>query len=422
MNLSNYRLHLFAFLMLLLGGCTSKTSIVDRSKSAQEILGNPDYFAISYGGYRGKTREEQPTIAQLKNDLKIMHAMGIRILRTYNLQLDHAPNVLRAIRELKDEDSTFEMYVMLGAWIDCKNAWTELEPDHNQESLENNEGEIQRAVKYANEFPDIVKVIAVGNEAMVHWAASYFVHPSVILKYVKYLQELKNIGKLPADLWVTSSDNFASWGGGDASYHNDSLVELIHAVDYISMHTYPFHDTHYNKGFWEQDSIFSDTLSTHLQVLAAMERAANYAKGQYESVKNYMRSLGVDKPIHIGETGWASVSVGFYGHNGSFAADEYKQALYYEAIREWTKEENMSCFYFEAFDEPWKSLHHPQNSENHFGLLTVDGKAKYVLWDLVDQGVFEGLGRNGQPITKTYEGDMDALMKTVKAPKTKAYH
>lgn len=422
MNLSNYRFHLFAFLMLLLGGCTSKTTIVDRSKSAQEILGNPDYLAISYGGYRGKTREEQPTIGQLKNDLKIMHAMGIRILRTYNLQLDHAPNVLRAIRELKEEDTTFEMYVMLGAWIDCKNAWTDLEPDHSQESLENNESEIQRAVKYANEFPDIVKVIAVGNEAMVHWAASYFVHPSVILKYVKYLQELKNIGKLPADLWVTSSDNFASWGGGDAAYHNDSLVSLIHAVDYISVHTYPFHDTHYNKVFWEQDSIFSDTLSTHLQVLAAMERAANYAKGQYESVKNYMRSIGVDKPIHIGETGWASVSVGFYGHNGSFAADEYKQALYYEAMREWTKEENMSCFYFEAFDEPWKASHHAQNSENHFGLLTVDGKAKYVLWDLVDQGVFEGLGRNGQPITKTFDGDMDALMETVEAPKTKAYH
>ena len=34
------------------------------------------------------------------------------------------------------------------------------------------------------EYPDIVKVLAVGNEAMVRWATSYYVQPSVILKWV----------------------------------------------------------------------------------------------------------------------------------------------------------------------------------------------------------------------------------------------
>jgi len=420
----NLRISIFLAALLLLGAttaCTTKPNSVSTNKTAQELLGNPEYLAISYGGYRGETRDEQPTIVQLKEDLLIMHAAGIRILRTYNLQLDHAPNVLRAIRELKEEDASFEMYVMLGAWIDCKNAWTELEPDHSQESIENNESEIQKAVKYATEFPDIVKVIAVGNEAMVHWAASYFVHPSVILKYVKYLQELKSMGKLSPDLWITSSDNFASWGGAEDAYHNESLTELIHAVDYISMHTYPFHDTHYNRGFWEQDAIFSDSLSDSLQVLAAMERAANYAKGQYESVKRYMHTVGADKPIHIGETGWATVSVGHYGENGSFAADEYKEALYYNAMREWTEKEDMSCFYFQAFDEQWKDPNHPRGSENHFGLFTIDGKAKYAFWELVDQGAFEGLGRSGQPITKTFDGDVEALMETVRTPKTKGH-
>ena len=38
---------------------------------------------------------------------------------------------------------------------------------------------------------------------------------------------------------------------------------------------------------------------------------------------------------------------------------------------------NMSCFYFEAFDEPWKDAHNKGGSENYFGLFTVDGKAKY---------------------------------------------
>ena len=76
----------------------------------------------------------------------------------------------------------------------------------------------------------------------------------------------------------------------------------------------------------------------------------------------------------------------------------------------------MSCFYFEAFDEPWKGGDNPGDSEKHFGLFTVDGKAKYPIWDLVDKGVFDGLTRNGNPITKTYEGNKEELMKEILAP------
>ena len=32
-----------------------------KAKTAKDILGNPDYLAMSYGGYRLKSREEQPT-------------------------------------------------------------------------------------------------------------------------------------------------------------------------------------------------------------------------------------------------------------------------------------------------------------------------------------------------------------------------
>ena len=396
--------------------CSSKDTPMTKSKAAAEILGNPEYRAISFGGYRGKERAKQPTVPQLKEDLKIMSAMGIKMLRTYNLQLPHAINVLKAIRELKEEDQAFEMYVILGAWMDCLNAWTD-HPDHSIEDATNNESEIQKAVRYANEYPDIVKVIAVGNEAMVHWAASYFVHPSVILKYVNYLQELKKVGKLSPDLWITSSDNFASWGGGESDYHLPELEALINAVDYVSAHTYPFHDTHYNSAYWDSPASDEVGYSDHDRVLSAMQRAAFYAQGQYESVKSYVHGIDPEKPIHIGETGWSSVSVGLYGNNGSFAADEYKQALYYQAMREWTEAEGISCFYFEAFDEQWKDPNHTDGSENHFGLITLDGKAKYALWESVDNGDFEGLLRGGNTITKSFEGDTTAMLQTVSAPK-----
>lgn len=389
--------------------------------TAKELLGNPNYPAISYGGYRANTRSIQPTVAQLKEDMKILSALGIKILRTYNVQPHHphASNVLKAISELKKEDPSFEMYVMLGAWIDCKNAWTDLPVDHNLESVAN-EGEIERAVALANQYPDIVKIIAVGNEAMVKWAEAYYVQPGVILKWVNHLQSLKKSGQLPKDLWITSSDNFASWGGGSSEYHVNDLNKLIKAVDFISMHTYPMHDTHYNPVFWGS-SDNNDSLSISEQVHSIMERAVNYAKSQYESVKQYTVRIGVEKPIHIGETGWASIDADnhYFGNKGSRASDEFKERLYYEMMRNWTNENGISCFYFEAFDEPWKDSQNPKGSENHFGLFTVDGKAKYVLWNEVDKGVFNGLTRDGNEITKTFNGKMEDLMETVLLPPNK---
>ena len=415
-----FKLMLFLTLVGTFCACDEPKKEKKKEVTAAVILGNPDYPAISYGGYRDTTREVQPTLAQLKNDVRILHALGYRLLRTYNLQFEHTPNLIRAIAEIKAEDPTFEMYLMLGTWIDCKDAWT-AQPDHEQENLENNSKEIERAIALSKQYPDIIKIISVGNEAMVHWASSYFVQPKVILHWVNYLQERKQKGELPADVWITSSDNFASWGGADASYHKADLTALMQAVDYLSIHTYPFHDSHYNADFWLEETGM-DALSTEKRVDAAMDRALEHAAAQFEAVKAYMQSLGIDKPIHIGETGWASVSDGLYGPKGSHAADEVKQALYYNKINRWSIENKVTTVYFSAFDEPWKDPNGPNASENNFGLFTVEGKAKYALWEAVDQKLLQGLSRedNGPAIQKTFAGDQAAVWATVLTPKSKS--
>ena len=382
--------------------------------SAKDIIGNPKYQAICYGGFREKTRDIEPTIAQLKEDLQLLFAMNIKVLRTYNVHNKEVSNLLIAIRELKKENPSFEMYVMLGAWIDCKNAWTSLTPIHNIES-DRNAIEIAEAVRLSNEYPDIIKIIAVGNEAMVKWATAYYVEPAIILKWVNYLQKLKKEQKLPSDLWITSSDNFASWGGGDKEYHVEDLNQLIKVVDYISMHTYPMHDTHYHPVFWgvlpnEQQ------MSEKEKIDLAMERARDYAISQYKGVVTYMKSLGVNKPVHIGETGWATMCNDHYGNSGSKATDEYKSAVYYKLMRDWTNKEGISLFHFEAFDEQWKDSGNTLGSENHFGLINLQSQAKYALWDLVDNGIFNGLTRDGKSITKSYNGDEKALWQDVKVP------
>ena len=404
---------LFFISFFLIASCSKSGDLV-MSKNAKDIIGNNNYPAISYGGYRGKSREVQPSIEDIKEDLKIMFAQGFRVIRTYDLHHPFAENTLKAISELKNSDSDFEMYVMLGAWIQCKDAFTDV-PIHNEEDLEGNKVEIAEAVRLAQDYQDIVKVIAVGNEAMVHWATSYHLEPKYILKWVKHLQDLKINGTINNNIYITSSDNFASWGGGSEEYHNDDLDELIKSVDYVSMHTYAFHDTYYNPVFWNLSGDLED-LSKKDIIKKAIQKAVEYELSQFNSVQEYIHGIDSSKQVHIGETGWSSVASDLYGYGGTEAADEYKLGLYYEMITDVCVAKSISCFYFSAFDEPWKDSQNENGSENHFGLFTVHGEAKYPLWEKVDQNVFDGLSRGGSPIKKTFNGDFDALLETSNLP------
>ena len=405
------KLLLISFFLIAL---CSKSGDLVMSKNAKDIIGNNNYPAISYGGYRGKSREVQPSIDDIKEDLQIMFAQGFRVIRTYDLHHPFAENTLIAISELKNSDSDFEMYVMLGAWVQCKDAFTDL-PIHNEEDLEGNKAEIAEAIRLAQDYQDIIKVIAVGNEAMVHWATSYHLEPKYILKWVKYLQDLKINGTINNNIWITSSDNFASWGGGSEEYHNDDLEELIRSVDYVSMHTYAFHDTYYNPVFWNLSG-GSEDLSKKDIIKKAIQKSVDYELSQFNSVQEYIHGIDSSKQVHIGETGWSSVASDLYGYGGTEAADEYKLGLYYEMITDVCVAKSISCFYFSAFDEPWKDSQNENGSENHFGLFTVHGEAKYPLWKKVDQNVFDGLSRGGNPIKKTFNGDFDALLETSNLP------
>ena len=337
-------------------------------------MGNPDYPAISYGGYRETSRTEQPTLDQLKEDMRILHAMGIRFLRTYNVQLPHAGNVVQAIAELKQEDPDLRDVRDARALGSIAPARGQAPPNHAEQDYEANEAEIDRAVALAQQYRH-----RQGHRRRQrgHGPLGRLVlrgagrHPA--LGQPPAGPEVQ--GDLPADLWITSSTTSPLGAVAERSTTTPTSTALIQAVDFVSMHTYPFHDTHYNptSGRPKGEGL------RHQRGGGAMARALAYSQNQYAQVVNYVRRIDADKSVHIGETGWASVSDGFYGPEGSRAADELKQALFHQGMRNWTQS-GISCFYFEAFNEPWKSAANPTDSENHFGLFKVDGEAKHALW------------------------------------------
>ena len=385
-------------------------------KSNLELLGNPQYPAMSYSGHRNSERTDalSPSVAELKEDMRILAAMGIKLIRTYNTQdYPQTKRMLAAIRALKEEDPGFEMVVMLGVWIQCVNAFEE-GTDHTTEDAAWNQREIETAIQMVNEYPDIIKIIAVGNEAMVDWQA-HFVPAKVILKWVDVLGAARAEGRIPAGTLLTTSDNWAALGG-EARYRNDDLAELMRRMDFVSLHTYAFHDTYYNPALQWGPLPEEENLTAAQQITNSVARCIQLQKDQYAAVEEYLQGLGVEKEIHIGETGWATLDNAHYGNDGTAAASEFTAKVFYDALMEWTTAENITCFYFQIFDEPWKSKG-TAGSEGHFGLITVDGQVKYPLWQRVDEGVFDGLSRGGHALMKSNEGEVEELMENLKPPK-----
>ena len=82
-----------------------------------------------------------------------------------------------------------------------------------------------------------------------------------------------------------------------------------------------------------------------------------------------------DKPIAILEAGWATTAIEFGERAG-----EAQQTRYYTELEQWGRDNNVSVFFFEAFDEPWKgNPSQPLGAEKHWGLWFVDRTPKQVV-------------------------------------------
>ncbi|MCP3951165.1 MAG: glycosyl hydrolase [Desulfobacterales bacterium] len=294
--------------------------------------------AICYSGYReGQSPIDRtyPSYDQVVEDLTILDEQW-QYLRIYDCST-HADLVLTAIRNEK-----FDFKVMLGADVaaekqslDCP--WLEA---HSENALvENriaNDAQIDRLIELANEFPEIVFSVSVGNEATVEWSD----HQVPVERLISFVCRIKQTVKQP----VTFCENYVPWV--------DKLEPLVAELDFISLHTYPV---------WEYHTI---------------EGALQYTKQNYKSVA----SRYPDMPVVVTEAGWTTRSNG-RGIDDWNASQEF-QAHYYSQLMDWSNHKKILTFVFEAFDEPWKGSPDPHEPEKHWGIFTVDRKPKLVMQEI----------------------------------------
>jgi exo-beta-1,3-glucanase (GH17 family) len=320
-------------LVLLLGLATASFgAFYERAQTSEAEAARIDLVhgewpgpALSYSGYRAGQSPEHgvfPSREQVAEDLRIL-ARSWRLIRVYAAD-QHSEDVLSVIRE-----EELDLAVMLGVWLGR-------EPG----AEEPNAQQVAAGIRLAKAYEDVVVAVNVGNEVRVEWTQ----HPVPEQRLVGYVREVREAVKQP----VTMADNYVWW--------RDHGAALAREVDFITMHTYPI---------WERKDI---------------DEGLSYTIENFEGV----RAAHPDKRIVIGEAGWASYTEG--NLHVPRAGDEVKQERYYRELMDWARKEEVTVFWFSAFDEPWKD----SGTEGHWGLFTADRKAKPVMRALFPDLVPDG--------------------------------
>lgn len=291
--------------------------------------------AICYSGYReGQSPDTQtyPSYDQIKEDLLILQGRW-KYLRLYDAS-QHAETVLEVI-----QNEQLDFQVMLGAYIaaEMNNFGCPWGGVYSEEQLalnrQNNLAEVERVIKMANQYPTIAFSISAGNEATVDWT-DHFVSVDRVIEYVRMI-------KAGAKQPVTFCENYVPW--------HTKLAPLAEELDFISIHTYPV---------WEYKHI---------------HEALQYTKQNFEGIAHKYPH----KPVMITEAGWATNSNG-RGINPDHVSEEF-QEIYYHDLMNWSQQEGILTFLFEAFDEPWKGSPDELEPEKHWGIFKVDRTPKKVM-------------------------------------------
>ncbi len=296
------------------------------------------FKAIAYSGYRRGQHPDQgngaihPNDEQILEDLNLLTKdLGFAMIRLYDSG-EKSTNILRLIKKHK-----IKIKVMLGAWLNAEisnhegSSWLEPIPqtELNNNTIKNQQ-EIQKTIRLANQYKDIIVAVNIGNEALVAWT-DHLVSVESVIAYVK---QVKQVISQP----VTVAENYDWW-----AKHG---VNLAKELDFIAIHTYPI---------WEDRDI---------------DKGMSYTIANLKAVKKTLPN----SRLLIAEAGWASTASEF-----GQRASEKKQQQYYIELLNFAKDNHITTFWFEAFDETWKG--NPNNAngaEKHWGLLTVDRTDKQI--------------------------------------------
>ena len=331
-----------AALLFAAGGCGGAAAGFEPQPRSGLVDG--EVLAVCYSGFRRGQHPDRgdgarnPSREEILEDLKLLaDAGGFRLLRLYDSR-ENSRTVLELIRGHK-----LPLKVMLGAWLNAEMssfgscAWVGA-PESEETLTANraaNEKEVERTIALAREFSDVVVAVNIGNETLVDWND----HRVPVERLAGFLKEARDALEQP----VTTAENYAAWVQYGA--------KLTTVVDFAGVHTYPV---------WEKKTL---------------EEAMDFTRENLSAVQEALPGL----PIAVAEAGWATKATEF-----PLEAGPDNQFEYFRDLTAWARENNLTVFWFEAFDEDWKGEPtNPDGAEKHWGLYDIDRQPKKAARELL---------------------------------------
>lgn len=197
---------------------------------------------------------------------------------------------------------------------------------------DSNKLEIAALIEAVNANPDVVKRVLVGNEVLLRKDMD-------VDKLIGYIRQVKQAVKQPvsyADVWSIYL----------------KYPQLMQEVDFITVHILPY---------WEDEPV-------------AIEDAAGHVEKIVQQIQDKAHSLGLNKPILIGESGWPAAG----RQRGQAVPSVVNEARFIRSLIEVVNRHGWDYNIVEAFNQPWKS-HNEGVVGANWGLLTIDREPVFPL-------------------------------------------
>jgi len=286
--------------------------------------------AVSYGCYRSGQAPgvKGPSVTEIEEDLHIIQKYW-NLIRLYGSDEDSA-RILEVIRK-----KHLPIKVILGVWLENETGL----PGRREENI----AQALKGIELANEYPEIIAAVSVGNETQVTWSA----HRMDQHDLIRYIRLVRNNTTVP----VATADDYSFW----ITFESKKVAD---ETDFIVTHLY---------------SMWNGITLEH--AIEWMDRV-------------YFREVAPmhpDKLTVIGEVGWATnynARKNGPGEQASLikgAVGLDAQEHYLIHLHDWIAKNRVTTFLFEAFDEPWKGggdNSEPDEVEKHWGVFYENRQPK----------------------------------------------
>jgi exo-beta-1,3-glucanase (GH17 family) len=283
---------------------------------------------ISYGAYRDG---EEPDQGQLTSSAHILEDLQIltqrwNLIRLYGAD-QQSRNILEVIR-----DHRVPVRVMQGVWLSS----------HKTEA--ENAAQVENAIALANDFPEIVVAVNVGNEIFVDWSWHRIDDMDQVIAFIRDVR-----ARITQPVSVADDYNF---------WNKPHAQRIVDEIDFIALHAY---------AFWNNKTL---------------EEALSWTEEIYQDIeRRYPQHR-----IALTESGWPTSRItGDGSHEGGLLgqAGEEQQRIFFNQYDAWVEDSSIISFYFQAFDEKWKGGFDGDNpmvkAEKHWGLYASDRKPKLAV-------------------------------------------